>query len=525
MPLNNATYKRKALIIAVAIMLIVGVVQAQNLFGFPYYQDSEGTSVSNAWAVVTEGRLSPYTYSYEEPPLGSFVVGLWAVLSGGLSAFGFSINSGRVLMLGLHLLSVGLVFGIARKTSKSDLVAIIAALVFAFSPLAATLQRRVLVDNISIVWLLASVYLILGDERHLKHYFLSAMLFGLAVLTKGSVIWFIPAFMYVIALKANRLHKRFASGHWLALAIFVISLYPLYAQMKQELFPEGWLLGGDFPHVSLVERLADRGPNSDGQFVVGSGLRESLSEWVDLGTATSDPVIVYAGWIAVVFIAILAIDNKTLRPILAFIIAGCLKLMFGGPVFVSDAILLLPFLAVCIGVIIGTVAKAFASIAGGSVVRYGLTAATMAVFLYPFGTFYGNRIAMYTVDQVEGQVAAVNWVRQNLPHDAVIVTDNYAFVDLREIFANAHHYWKVDTDPALKYNVLDDDVCNIDYLVVTPQVQDDIELYGLDLMRRAIENSEPIMRFANNGWPVEIRQASKRDCLQVAFATDGDDAN
>lgn len=525
MPLNNATYKRKGLIIAVALMMIVGVLQAQNLFGFPYYQDSEGTSVSNAWAVVTEGRLSPYTYAYEEPPLGSFVVGLWAIVSGGLSAFGFSINSGRVLMLGMHVLSVALVFGIARKVSKSDLVAVIAALVFAFSPLAATLQRRVLVDNISIVWLLTAVYLVLGDERHLKHYFLSALFFGMAVLTKGSTIWFIPAFMYVIALRANRLHKRFASGHWLALAIFVISLYPLYAQMKQELFPEGWILGGDFPHVSLVERIADRGPDGNTPLNVGAGFRETLNEWVDLGTATSDPIIIYGGWIAVVFIAILAIDNKSLRPILAFIIAGCLKLVFGGTVFVSDAILVLPFLAVCIGVIIGTVAKAFGSVGGAGVMRLGLSAATMAVFLYPFGTFYGNRIAMYTVDQVEGQVAAVNWVRQNLPRDSVIVTDNYAFVDLREMFPNAHHYWKVDSDPALKYNVLDDDVCNIDYLVVTPQVQDDISLYGMDLMRRTIDTSEAIMRFPNNGWPVEIRQVNKRDCIQVALGTSDEARN
>lgn len=525
MPLHHTTYKRKGLIIAAALMIIVGVLQAQNLFGFPYYQDSEGTSVSNAWAVVTEGRLSPYTYAYEEPPLGSFVMAAWTIASGGLSAFGFSINSGRVLMLIMHVVSVALVFGIARKVAKSDLVAVLAALIFAFSPLAATLQRRVLVDNISIVWLLAATYLVLGDERHLKHYFLSAFFFGMAVLTKGSTIWFMPAFLYVIALRANRLHKRFAYGHWLTLAIFIISIYPLYAQMKEELFPQGWLFGGDFPHVSLVERLADRGPETSTFLNIGSGFRSSFSEWVDLSTATSDPIIIYGGMIAVVFIAILAIDNRTLRPVLAFIAAGCLKLALGGPVFVSDAILLLPFLAICIGVIIGTVAKAFTAVGGGPLLKASMTVATMAVFLYPFGTFYGNRIAMYTVDQVEGQINAVNWVRQNLPLDAVIVTDNYAFVDLREVFSSAHHYWKVDTDPAVKYQLLENDVCNIDYLVMTPQVQDDITLYGMDLLRRTLENSEAIMRFPNNGWPVEIRQVSKRDCLQVAMTRDADQRN
>src|SRR5690606_23736520 len=109
-----------------------------------------------------------------------------------------------------------------------------------------------------------------------------AVAFALAVLTKGSAIWFLPAFTYIIALKANKLHRRFASGHWLALSAFVISLYPLYAQMKQELFPQGWFLGGDFPHVSLLERLMDRGPDTGRFLNFASNLSESLHQWVDI---------------------------------------------------------------------------------------------------------------------------------------------------------------------------------------------------------------------------------------------------
>lgn len=520
MPINLRTYDRKGLFLIVAIAIGVVALQAQNLFQFPYYQDSEGTSVSNAWAFVHSGNLSAYTYAYEDPPVGSFTLGLWAVLTGGLSAFGFSINSGRVLMLILHLFTIALIYGVSKKSTKSDLVAIVATLIFAFSPLATSLQRRVLVDNMGVVWLLLALYLVLGDDRRLKHYFLSAIAFGLAVLTKGALIWFMPVFMYIVALRAHKLHRRFASGHWLALAVFLISLYPLYAQMKQELFPEGWFLGGDFPHVSLVERLSDNGPDTGRFLNAGRGLQASIEQWTAMDSATADPVIIYGGVICLIFTALLAIDHKNLRPILALLLAWGVKLVLGGTV-VSDAIMLLPFLAIGIGVVIGSAARAVTSITSSPTVRFGLATITAAIFLYPFGTFYGNRVAIYTVDQVQGQVAAVNWVRQNLPQNSVIVTDNYAFVDLRDMFPNAHHYWKVDTDPAVKYNILDDDVCNIDYLITTPQVMTDINTFGLDLMRRAMETSEVLMSYPNNGWPVEIRQTSKRDCSATLSNTVG----
>ncbi|MEP7287750.1 MAG: glycosyltransferase family 39 protein [Chloroflexota bacterium] len=512
------TSSRKSLFILVALLILVGYVQAQNMFHFPYYQDSEGTSIANGWSLASTGTLSPYTYAYNEAPAGSFLMSIWLAASGGLGAFGFSVNSGRVLMLVLHLMSVALLYGIAYKTTKSDLVAVITSLIFAFSPLVAVLQREVILDNIMLVWLLAALYLILGEKRKLTHYLVSALCFGLAVLTKGAAAFFLPAFIYIIRLKADPFHKRFATSLWLALFVFFIAFYPLYAQMKQELFPQGWVLGGDFPHVSLLERLGDRGPETGRFLNIGSGLPQSFATWVDLGNVAADPVLVYGGLICAVFVLLMALDNRNLRPILAMTLAYGVYLLFGGQIFDSAAVILLPFLALNVGIVAGAIAQWIGAHLSQPVLRYGLSTVVLAVMLYPFGIFYANRLGIYTVNQVAGQIEAVSWVKANLPKDALIVTDNYAFSDLRDTMPNAQHYWKVDTDPAVKFTLLDNDVCSIDYVLSTPQVYADITTFHLELMQQALDRSQVLMSYPNQGWPVEVRQVSKQNCAPKTTA-------
>lgn len=502
---------RLSVLLMLTILIVVGLAQAQNMLEFPYFQDAEGTHVANAWSIMNGGDLSPYTYAYEEPPIGSFVLSIWTTITGGMDTFGFTLNSGRVLMLAMHVMTVALIFGITQKISRSNLAALIATLVFAFSPLATGIQRRILLDNIMVVWLLASFYLILGDNRKISHYFISAGFFGLAVLTKTFAFWFLPAFIFIIRLTAHKHHKRFATNLWLALSLILISFYPLYAQMRQELFPQGWILGGDFPHVSLLERVLDRGvPN--GVFLnIGSGLASSFEEWINITNIVADPVIIFGGMIALLFLFVFSIDNKPLRPIIAISIVYALVLIFGGQVFSSDIIIILPFLAMAIGIVIGTIVNVVSGSAGG-ILKYLVMLMTIGVLLYPFIVFYGNRTAIYTANQVDGQVAAVDWVKENLDEDAVIVTDNFAFVELRQQMPNAHHYWKVDTDPDVKFNILEDNLCNIDYLIVSPQVLQDMNTYNMELMKRTYGASELLVRYENNGWPIEIWQVGKSTC-------------
>jgi 4-amino-4-deoxy-L-arabinose transferase-like glycosyltransferase len=510
--LSKLTHDKTSRFTLVAILIILGVTHAQNMLQFPYYHNDEGTNIANAMAVAQGHDLSPYTYAYEEPPLGSFLLAIWMRITQGVTDAGFSLYAGRILMLGLHLITAALIFGIAKKSTRSTLAAAVATLMFSFSPLAIAIQRTVILDNIMIVWLLLAFYLVLGDERKLGHYFASAGFFGLAVLTKGSSLCFLPAFIYIISRQADRHHRRFATVLWAAMAGFLIAFYPLYAQMREELFPEGTLLGGSFPHVSLIERLLDRGPDTGRFLNIGSGLSQSYDSWVNIANITADPILIYAGLISFIFIFLLAIDNVRLRPIVAMTISGLLFLIFGGQVYTTDILSLLPFLAITTGALVSSIATFASAKATASVFRYGIAGVIMVVLLYPFWIYYSNRLDVYTLNQVDGQVAAVDWLARNVPTDAVIVTDNYAFTDLRKTHPNAQNYWKVDTDPDIKFTLLEDDMCNIDYILWTQQVSVDIERGKLDLMRRAYENSELLMSYPNNGWPVEIRQVNKLGC-------------
>ena len=74
--------------------------------------------------------------------------------------FGNAMNTGRVLMLLLHLASVFFLFQIARKLSGGLLAPVIATFFFNFSPLAIYYERMVLLDNIMVFWVLLSVYLL-----------------------------------------------------------------------------------------------------------------------------------------------------------------------------------------------------------------------------------------------------------------------------------------------------------------------------------------------------------------------------
>ncbi len=304
---------------------------------------------------------------------------------------------------------------------------------------------------------------------------------------------------------------------WTAITLLIIVAYPLFAQMKEELFPQDWALGGDFPHVSLLERLGDRGPDTGRFLNAASGLDVAVEEWVDLSKSTADPVLIYGGLISFAFVLILALDNRWLRALVVMALAAGLDLLFGGPVYKIDAILFLPLLAIAVGALIGTAAAWINQSNEGGLVRYALMAGLLVLLVYPFWSFNANRLEIYTADQVNGQIEAVTWASENLPENAVIVTDNFAFVELRQTHPNTHDYWRVDTDPAVKFSILEDNVCNIDYLITTPRIYSDTTTFKLDLTRRVIDDSELLATYDNNGWPVEIRQVKKTNCVpQIA---------
>ena len=119
---TNPLFKWETLLI-IAVLLIAGLAHGINMFHFPYFENDEGTYMSQAWSVIYEGRLAPYTYWYDHAPVGWLQIAIWAILTGSFHTFGPIINSGRVLMLLIQLGSTLMLYYIARNISRSIILA------------------------------------------------------------------------------------------------------------------------------------------------------------------------------------------------------------------------------------------------------------------------------------------------------------------------------------------------------------------------------------------------------------------
>jgi putative flippase GtrA len=148
------TYAPAALAIAA-----IGVAAAVHAWGFADYPtrfDDEGTYVSQAWAVMSQGELSHYTYWYDHPPVGWLQLIPWLWVSGAFERGASTIAAGREMMLLVHIASCALIYLWARRLKINAIFASAAVLLFSLSPLAIYWQRQVLLDNFAVMWTLAA---------------------------------------------------------------------------------------------------------------------------------------------------------------------------------------------------------------------------------------------------------------------------------------------------------------------------------------------------------------------------------
>src|SRR5918911_633561 len=112
----------------IAALLAAALFTGLNMFHYPQYESDEGTYMASAWAMFEQGQLSYYTYTYDHPVLGWFQIGMWTELIGGFFTYGMSsVDTGRVLMLLMTILSTLLIFLIIRRATGLTLAALLAA--------------------------------------------------------------------------------------------------------------------------------------------------------------------------------------------------------------------------------------------------------------------------------------------------------------------------------------------------------------------------------------------------------------
>ncbi|PSO43874.1 MAG: hypothetical protein BRC23_02715, partial [Parcubacteria group bacterium SW_4_49_11] len=97
--------KNIEILLVISVLVVSALTHGVNMFDYPYYENDEGTYISQAWSVLEHGSLAPYTYWYDHAPGGWIFIALWGQLTGGFFTFDISINDGRVFMLILHIAS------------------------------------------------------------------------------------------------------------------------------------------------------------------------------------------------------------------------------------------------------------------------------------------------------------------------------------------------------------------------------------------------------------------------------------
>jgi len=517
------------------ISLVTGMIShGYHLFLYPLYITDEGIYMQQAWSVLREGQLSPYTYSYDHAPVGWLAIAGWvSILPHQFQAFGNAINTGRVLMLLVHIMSVFLLFQVTRRLSGSLSAAVVACFLFNLSPLAVYYQRQVLLDNLLVFWLLLSLYLATSDDRRILTPLFSGVALGVSVITKENAVFFVPIVGYLLYSKVRQRHNyRFALGFWLFTGLAIISLYFLYAVLKNEMLPSHLnfnLNTAPADHVSLLYTIWWQLHRSQGSILDlhSTFWRFSLGAWLP-----KDAFILGGGAIAVLINFFRGLRDRRSRR--GELVASSLALSYAfylvrGSVMLEFYVVpLVPFLAINIGMLVSRLLpvipeKRFLLFLSCSA-RTMILAVFFAVLVLPIGHYvlvydqFGKVVPhdLYKLPLTTLQAQQLAFIRQHIPPNARVVMDDELWVELHDVqpyYPRAHSHWKAAGDPAVRDKLFSRNWHNIDYIVLSNKMliamQQNNTDGNEDYILEALRHAKPIWQLTRGDISLAIYQVQK----------------
>jgi endo-1,4-beta-D-glucanase Y len=521
--------------VVLTLVAVALISHGLNMFQFPSFTsiDDEGIYASQAWAILREGQLSPYTYVYDHVPGGWILVAAWMALTGGPHAFGGAIDSGRVLMLLVHVASVVLLYRVARKLGCGTPAAAIGALLFTISPLALEYQRRLLLDNLMLFWCLLSLDLLLDGWGRLSRVTLSGICFGIALLTKETAIFLLVPMVF-IAWQQRWVHQaRFAVFGWFVPMAVVVSWYPLFAALKGELLPTGGAAqfstsGYGATGVSLFDSLFWQvGRDGGGLF----NFDNQFWTLVKTNWLLKDPVLVVGGVVATLVNLVRGCRARSVgeRRAVATALLGVLPLLYlarGGIVFDFYILAAIPFLCLNLVVLSAELIDRLPSV--GKVAAVGVVAAGLV------GWYVQAGVIQPLYNQAPGDAGreALTWIKTHVPADSYILVRDSLWTDLREPgllpgdtdpgFPNVQSYTKVATDPAIREGIFHDDWQNVDYLVMSPDLQQQLDDSNNTIALSALQNAHLVNSWTTDGSSLELYKVDKPGPTEASLLSESD---
>ncbi|WP_322620270.1 glycosyltransferase family 39 protein [Streptomyces acidicola] len=477
--------------------MVTGLVtHAWHLFQYPLYLTDEGIYMQRAWSLIRETRLSPYTYSYDHAPGGWITLAGWAYpLPKQFETFGNAINTGRFLMLLVHIASVYLLFEVTRRLSGSVLAASVSAFFYNVSPLAVYFQRQVLLDNMMMFWVLLGLLALLRPEFRIKDAVGGGMALGIGLITKENALFFVPAFLYLLHRRIKGTSNlRFTQMFWPFTMLIPVGGYLMYATLKNELLPSGLSFNLNSPpteHVSLLYTAWWQVNRTEGKLFSHEGLL--YQSWL-----FRDAFFLYVGVVAMALCLLWGLKDRNRD--LGFLISGALSfgyffyLLRGSVVLDFYVAPLIPMFAINIGMATDRVMKWMRPMLkqGGPVyrgLRVGLPCFVIALLImsptsgYLMTTNTEGRVKLadqydpkLNLTALQGQ--QVEWIRKHIPPDARIITDDDIWMmlhDVRPFYPYAHSHWNAASDPAVRDKLFRKKWQNIDYIIMSNKMRKSID--------------------------------------------------
>jgi 4-amino-4-deoxy-L-arabinose transferase-like glycosyltransferase len=492
--------------LAGSLMLVILIVHAVNITGFPNVSDDEGTYLARAWAIQHGEGLAQYSYWYDHPPFGWIQIAALSWMPALLYHGSQVVMHARIIMLPVTAVSVLLVYVLCRRLDMARWAAAAATAIFGLSPLSVSLQRAIFLDSFAVAWMLGAFVLALSPKRHLWHHLAAGACAALAVLSKETIAVVFPALVLALWQGSDRSTRKFSLVGFFTAAGLVTFQYPLYALFKGELLPGA----GHNSLLTAIHYQFSRG-GSGNILRTGTVANVALHWWL-----VRDPIFMYAGVAAVC--AALAV--KRLRPIAAaaaiLIVVAVRPSGYLPGMYVLQ---LLPFFAICIaGVAERAVGRFLVLRARWRVhlpwwTRLDLVALTSVVLVGLVAPHWqtGDQTAD-TVDLNGDYVAASDWIHRHVadPAHTRIVVDDAIWPDLVgygfQPGLGAIWFYTVDSDPAV-IKTLPQGWRDVDYLVSTSILRQ--ETHSLPTVSAVMAHSTVVASFGTGGQRIDILKVKR----------------
>jgi cellulose synthase/poly-beta-1,6-N-acetylglucosamine synthase-like glycosyltransferase len=511
------------------VVLILGALlafQALTMFHAPYTAE-EGTLMANAQAIL-QGKITPYAYDYSQPPLSWIQIASWVKLTGGIASFGNAVNSGRVLMLILAGVSSLLLYLVTSRLSGSRSAALLAMVLYTLSPLSLLYRDQVLPYNIGTFWLLVSLWLVTTSKSRLGTFALAAAALGIAILSDGLFLVFLPVMVYAVSLYATSFQRKFSQVAFVYITLAISSVYILVALLRSELLPSGDALA----HPSLIGTvlltlksgfLPYGGLLADPTRLISAFFLKTQTPLADQQSSAiwqtwlqADLLFIAAGT-AAMLLNILGGTVNRFRLLAALLGVTLWVVLIVNTVWYPYSIVpLLPFLALNIALAVNTPLRWLTRHLGFDLARVFLLFVLVGM-LVPSDIQYAQPLLAPNGSQPQQQ--AMTWVRDYVPRSAVIITNSYMYADLLDPqgmavgggtpFTKAQIYINAALDPAIAQGQLREQWQAIDFLVVDPGMLKEIRTdRRFTLLNEALHHATLRASFGSNqdGTQIQIYQ-------------------